>query len=112
MPVSGCSCGFTETADETITDHLLAAFTPPDNRGADGRVHEERQRGRCLCGLVADATGLLDDHFLTVFTPGAPNARGRDGGTHERAGSVLFGYWPVAVSFSAIIAENNTATRE
>lgn len=29
-----CSCGFTETDAETLTDHLLEAFTPVDNQEA------------------------------------------------------------------------------
>ena len=43
MADTRCSCGFTETAGETITDHLLEAFVPEDGLGSDGLVHEEVQ---------------------------------------------------------------------
>ena len=76
-----CSCGFTETADETLSDHFLAVFVPPDCRGSDGRVHEEGDRGHCLCGLTAPSPGALDDHFLSVFTPAS--SLGRDGARHQ-----------------------------
>ena len=39
-----CSCGFRESGDEAITDHLLAMFEPQDGRGADGRYHLEGNR--------------------------------------------------------------------
>lgn len=72
-----CSCGFTETADETITDHLLEAFVPEDCLGSDGRVHAEVQPDlTCSCGLAAATPGELDAHFLRVFTPGDPIRRG------------------------------------
>jgi anti-sigma regulatory factor (Ser/Thr protein kinase) len=76
-----CTCGFTEAADETLTDHFLAVFAPPDCRGSDGRVHEEGDRGRCLCGLTAPGPAALDDHFLSVFTP--VSSIGRDGARHQ-----------------------------
>jgi anti-sigma regulatory factor (Ser/Thr protein kinase) len=81
-PARHCSCGFTEAADETLTDHFLSVFVPPDCRGPDGRVHEEGDRGHCLCGLAAAAPGALDDHFLSVFTP--VGSIGRDGARHVR----------------------------
>ena len=34
MADTRCSCGFTETAGETITDHLLDAFVPEDGESA------------------------------------------------------------------------------
>jgi hypothetical protein len=83
MPILQCSCGFAETADETLTDHLLAAFTPEDCRGADGQVHEEGELGRCLCGVAVAAPGALDDHFLAVFTP--VGSIGRDDTEHQPA---------------------------
>ena len=36
MDDSRCSCGFTVSGDETMTDHLLEAFAPDDSRAADG----------------------------------------------------------------------------
>jgi hypothetical protein len=80
MPTLQCSCGFAETADETLTDHLLEAFTPDDCRGADGQVHEEGELGRCLCGVAVAAPGALDHHFLTVFGP--VGSIGRDDTEH------------------------------
>lgn len=81
MPAAHCWCGFTEAPDETITDHLLAAFTPDDSRGPDGQVHDEGQPGHCLCGLALATSAGLDEHFLAVFTPG--DRVGNDGGTHK-----------------------------
>lgn len=76
-----CSCGFTESADEAMTDHLLAAFTPEDSRGRDGNVHEEwRATLSCSCGVATTTPAQLDAHFLAMFTP--DNAIGRDGGKH------------------------------
>jgi hypothetical protein len=82
MADTRCSCGFTETAGETITDHLLEAFAPEDGLGSDGLVHEEvRPDLTCSCGLAAATPGELDTHFLRVFTPG--DLIGRDGQKHE-----------------------------
>jgi hypothetical protein len=86
MPCTQCACGFTETADETITDHLLTAFSPSDNRGLDGQVHLEGARGQCLCGLVPGTPGGLDEHFLAVFTTG--DSRTPDGTSHAASNSV------------------------
>jgi hypothetical protein len=81
MTAMQCSCGFTELADEDITDHLLLAFEPPDLRGNDGRVHAEGKLLTCLCGLTALTVGELDQHFLQAFTP--QHAIGRDGQRHQ-----------------------------
>jgi hypothetical protein len=81
MTTPDCSCGFTQLADEQITDHLLQVFAPEDMTGKDGQVHEETERLRCSCGLVAVTTGELDNHFLAIFTP--YDAVGRDGNTHK-----------------------------
>src|SRR6266404_3936146 len=74
-------CGFTETGDEQIGDHLFEVFAPDDGKGPDGLVHLEGNTGVfCMCGTggsVAD----LDAHFLAVFTPG--DSIGRDGNKHE-----------------------------
>jgi len=82
MAGARCACGFKEVAgvDETISDHLLAVFTPEDGTGPDGLVHLEGETDlSCLCGAggsVAD----LDAHFLAVFTP--TDHIGRDGQKH------------------------------
>jgi hypothetical protein len=81
MTALQCTCGFTELADETVTDHLLQVFEPEDGRGNDGQIHEERDRLTCACGLVASRAEEFDAHLLTVFTPA--DAIGPDGGKHE-----------------------------
>ena len=78
-----CSCGFTELADETLTDHLHREFAPDDSRGNDGRIHEETTPLACACGVVAAEPGALDEHFLAVFT--SADRIGRDGKKHELA---------------------------
>jgi len=77
----GCSCGFTELADEELTDHLEQVFEPNDRRGNDGLVHEEGIPLTCLCGLWVIMPEELDVHFLKVFTPA--DAIGRDGHKHS-----------------------------
>jgi hypothetical protein len=74
-------CGFTELADEEITDHLELVFEPDDPTGNDGRVHEETSNLTCSCGLAAITTDEFDTHFLAVFTPA--DGLGRDGMRHE-----------------------------
>jgi len=81
MAVADCACGFTELADEEITDHLGLVFEPDDLAGNDGQVHQETSSLTCSCGLIAITTGELDIHFLAVFTPA--DAVGRDGRKHE-----------------------------
>jgi hypothetical protein len=81
MTATTCECGFTELADETLTDHLLVAFEPPDLTGTDGRVHEEHGGLACSCGLAAGSIAVLDSHFLSVFAPA--DSIGRDGRRHE-----------------------------
>lgn len=81
MATTSCTCGFTELADESITDHLLQAFEPEGGREKDRQVHEERSLRNCACGLTASTAGELDRHFLAVFTPA--DAVGRDGRRHE-----------------------------
>ena len=83
MTPARCSCGFTELPDESITDHLLRLFTPEDNRGNDGFLHEESRNLACACGLTTAASGALDEHFLEVFRPA--DRIGRDGDAHEAA---------------------------
>jgi hypothetical protein len=85
MMAGQCSCGFTELADESITDHLLQVFTPDDAIGRDGKRHEETEGLACLCGLTAATTGELDEHFLEVFTPDAAIAS--DGKQHKAIGA-------------------------
>jgi hypothetical protein len=81
MTPVNCTCGFTELADETLTDHLVWVFTPEDGLGNDGMLHEETGHRTCLCGLAATTPDDLDQHFLKVFTP--DDAIGRDGNRHE-----------------------------
>jgi hypothetical protein len=76
-----CSCGFTELADESMTDHLLQVFTPDDAIGRDGQRHEEGESLACFCGFTAATTEELDDHFLAAFTPA--DAIARDGKQHK-----------------------------
>jgi hypothetical protein len=83
MTTASCVCGFTELADETVTDHLLVVFEPDDRTGADGQVHEEGDRLVCVCGYAASTPDDLDMHFLNAFTPG--DAIGRDGTRHQAA---------------------------
>jgi hypothetical protein len=80
MTPAQCSCGFTEAADETISDHLFEMFAPDDGQAADGLVHLEGDSNLfCLCGAGGSAHEL-DDHFLAVFTPA--DLIGRDGDKH------------------------------
>ena len=81
MTTARCTCGFTELADETVTDHLLLAFEPADRTGTDGLVHEEGEPLACACGFAASTPDDLDEHFLKSFTPAG--AIGRDGHRHE-----------------------------
>jgi hypothetical protein len=85
MADNQCRCGFSELADETLTDHLLRVFTPDDMRGNDGQVHEEGAALACLCGFAASTADELDEHFGIVFTP--DDAIGSDGRKHGPAGS-------------------------
>ena len=78
-----CTCGFTELADEEMTDHLLLVFEPADHIGNDGLVHEERERLTCACGLAAITSEEFDAHILKAFTPS--DAIGNDGRRHELA---------------------------
>lgn len=81
MAAAQCLCGFTELADEEITDHLELVFEPEDLTGNDGQVHEETSGLTCSCGFAAITTEELDGHFLAVFTPA--DAVGLDGRKHE-----------------------------
>ena len=83
MIAAQCLCGFTELADEEITDHLLVVFEPEDRRGSDGLVHEEGENLVCACGLAAITSEELDLHFLKVTVP--DDAIGHDGRRHGPA---------------------------
>jgi hypothetical protein len=83
MPAAHCACGFTELADEQLTDHLLHIFEPEDRVGNDGLAHEERERLTCACGLTAVTPQELDAHFIKVFAP--DDAIGSDGRLHKLA---------------------------
>jgi hypothetical protein len=82
MTNARCTCGFTEAGDETITDHLLAVFTPDACRGSDGLLHEEAFPPlTCLCGFTAATAQELDEHFLAMFTP--DNSTDPNGVSHK-----------------------------
>ena len=83
MTAASCTCGFTETADEELTDHLLRVFETEGHAGNDGQVHEEREPLTCACGLTASTPDELDAHFIKAFTP--DDAIGGDGRRHEPA---------------------------
>ena len=76
-----CTCGFTELADEEMSDHLLLVFEPDDHIGNDGVAHEERGHLTCACGFTAITSEEFDTHILKAFTPG--DAIGNDGRKHE-----------------------------
>ena len=79
-----CACGFAESGDETIIDHLLEMFTPQGCRGNDGLLHEEAFPAlTCFCGQVAATGQELDNHFLAAFTPAG--SIGPDGTVHRPA---------------------------
>jgi hypothetical protein len=81
MADARCSCGFTESGDEHLIDHLLESFTPPDSRGTDGQLHEELSHA-CACGFIPATPCELDQHFLASFTPA--NAIGPDAKRHQQ----------------------------
>jgi hypothetical protein len=81
MTATGCSCGFTDLADESLTDHLERVFTPEDAIGQDGRVHEEGDNLTCSCGAATATSAQMDQHFLAAFTPSSRT--GSDGQRHE-----------------------------
>jgi hypothetical protein len=83
MIAAQCSCGFRETGDEQITDHLLAVFTPGNSTDSQGYEHLEGKPRTCLCGLTVASGGELDAHFLAVFTPADSVAS--DGNRHAPA---------------------------
>jgi hypothetical protein len=89
MNTAQCACGFTqdEVGDQTLGDHLLEAFAPEDDKGADGLVHLEGERKlTCFCGLAAATSEELDAHLLAKFTP--EDAIGRDGEKHHPISAV------------------------
>jgi hypothetical protein len=79
-----CACGFSELADETITDHLHTVFAPEDMRGHDGLIHDEMTGLACSCGFGAITADELDEHLLRAFAP--DDGIGRDGTRHGRPG--------------------------
>lgn len=87
MAGSRCSCGFSETPDELLTDHLLEIYTPPGSIGNDALVHEEMaEDGTCSCGFIPAAPAELDRHFLAAFTPA--DSVGHDGRKHTPGGLI------------------------
>jgi hypothetical protein len=85
MTAVTCLCGFTELADETFADHIMAVFEPDDQIGHDGRAHEERAPLTCACGATASTPADLDAHFLYAFAP--RDHVGTDGNKHGPAGA-------------------------
>jgi hypothetical protein len=81
MLATHCACGFEELAEEQVIDHLLAAFEPVNDVGADGKVHEEMDSRTCSCGFSAISGNAMDAHFLAAFTPA--DRVGSDGRRHE-----------------------------
>lgn len=78
-----CSCGYTESGDEMLTDHLLEVFVPADSQGLDGQVHEEMAAtGACACAVATTTPGELDQHFLAAFA--SADSVGRDGARHAQ----------------------------
>jgi hypothetical protein len=77
-----CECLFTTSDRDDFTDHILEAFNPKDDIGADGQVHHERadRTRECACGFTANQWSELDRHLLAVFVP--PNGVGQDGLKH------------------------------
>jgi hypothetical protein len=65
-----CACGYAASDPGDLTDHLLEAFTPADDRGTDGLVHDEASPAlTCACGYTAASPDDLDAHFLAAFAP-------------------------------------------
>ena len=96
-----CCCGYTPTADYSLTDHLGEMLIPADDSDSAGRVHAEAARdgdagdegltaavqSRCLCGHATDSPAALDEHLLAAFT--VPGTLGCDGHRHAPAGEAL-----------------------
>jgi hypothetical protein len=76
-----CSCGFTELADEEITDHLALVFVPNDSTGKDGKKHEELPGRACSCGFAGITPEELEAHLIEIFTPS--DGIGLDGKKHK-----------------------------
>jgi hypothetical protein len=85
MTTTQCACGFTELADEQISDHLALVFTPDDLIGIDGREHEELPGLACACGYVTGIPGELEGHLVQAFAP--VNGIGLDGKRHAVSNS-------------------------
>ncbi len=80
-----CECLFTTSDRGDFTDHVLEAFNPKDDIGADGQVHHElADRTReCACGFTANHWDELDGHLLAASA--TPNGVGQDGLKHTTA---------------------------
>jgi hypothetical protein len=84
-----CTCGYEQTEQESVADHLGEQFIPRDDTAPDGRRHTEAARDEatigwpCVCGFTASDFPALDAHLLAVFTP--TDAIGADGQTHVLA---------------------------
>ena len=68
-----CACGYAASDPGELTDHLLEAFTPADDRGTDGLVHDETSPAlTCACGYTAAGSNDLDAHFLDFTSHQSP----------------------------------------
>jgi hypothetical protein len=100
MITSTCACGYASGEPGELIDHLEEVFTPADDVGNDGRVHDQVAPDRasdftrvpdggraprlvCLCGFGTDEHAEFDDHLLSVFI--TPDGVGLDGLRHAPA---------------------------
>ncbi len=89
MSAHHCECGYQAGNAADLTDHLLEAFTPEDDKDPAGQAHAEEARDisaarvslTCLCGFTGTAAAL-DEHFLRTFIQ--DDQIGRDGACHAR----------------------------
>jgi hypothetical protein len=84
-----CACGFVQTDDYRLADHLGEVFIPADDLAFDGQIHAEAARDgsraagqalACLCGYQAANGAALDAHLLKAFAPSGH--AGLDGRPH------------------------------
>ena len=97
MIASVCACGYPGGEPGGLMDHFEEVFTPADDVGSDGRVHDQVAQDRasdfarvpdggrapglvCLCGFGTDEQEGFDDHLLSMFI--TPDRVGPDGLRH------------------------------
>ncbi len=100
MTTSACVCGYAARDPGGLTDHFEEVFTPADDVGRDGRVHDQVARDRarefaqvpdggpvpplvCLCGFGTGEHVGFDNHLLSMFI--TPGRIGPDGRKHAPA---------------------------